>query len=488
MKGEGKGLLWIARGGMEFSWLYAWASFTMAAILHQPFPLTASMGAFILATLLSLFVRGRGWRIIFILLTQVIGFSFAVSGIVYAFADQHHPYFGYEWLMAFISRSRSLIEWIVLSVILCFAILFWISGVKLARRPDEHFAVCNRFDLGVAAFFGLFLFKFSIFIKGGIQVQDPVGEIAVFPFFIFSLMAIGIANNVSGVQKDFLPGFRVLGLSMTFAIVVLGFGAALVLLYLPYLTIAAEVGYGTLKTAVGPLGPVVTSFLLFIFRFMFGARRSIPDQASRPSEGEGYNVLPAEESWWIAFFGKIFAWSLAGIIVVVAVVFSCIGVWYLVRWLLSRSEPNCEKQNKPFLFLILIQRLKEIVYFVRQWITGTTRGYKNGAQFFVAATRWGRLSGIFHFANETPLEYGLRLKDGFPFLNREFEIIMNAFNQEIYGETPLSAEQFKTVQRAWRKLTSPRYWPLRIKSWFLRSAPGTYQTNVPISNINKLRI
>jgi len=51
----------------------------------------------------------------------------------------------------------------------------------------------------------------------------------------------------------------------------------------------------------------------------------------------------------------------------------------------------------------------------------------------MALLSWGHRSGIPHFPNETPKEYGLRLNYHFPALKREIGLIIDAFNREVYG-------------------------------------------------------
>ena len=99
MKSQKGALLFLASGGMELSWLYAWATFITALILHLPFPLPEAIGTFVLAAILTLVVQGRGWRVILILALQVFGFLLAVSRIVHVFFYNSHPFFGQWWLL-----------------------------------------------------------------------------------------------------------------------------------------------------------------------------------------------------------------------------------------------------------------------------------------------------------------------------------------------------------------------------------------------------
>jgi hypothetical protein len=251
MKSTRGGLLFLASGGMELSWLYAWATFIMTSILHRPFPLPEAIGTFALAAVLTLFVRGRGWWVILILGLQVFGLLLTTSRILHVFFYGSRPFFGQWWLLECFGQPKDHLEWFILVLILCFALLFWVGGVTLARRSTAYLTVCTRFDVGVAAFGCLLLIKFLLLVRGGIKVQDPMAELLLFPFFVFSLLAIGLARNRSSAQKDFLSGYQGIGVIVSFTVVVLAFGAGLVLLFLPYLTRAAEMGYEVLKRSAG---------------------------------------------------------------------------------------------------------------------------------------------------------------------------------------------------------------------------------------------
>ncbi len=141
MKSQREGLLFLAGGGMELSWLYAWATFIMASILHRPFPLPEAIGTFALATVLTLVVRGRGWRVILILGLQVFGFLLATSRIVHVFFYGSHPFFNQLWLLECFRQPKDPLEWFILVIILLFALLFWVGGVTLARRSAAYLSL-----------------------------------------------------------------------------------------------------------------------------------------------------------------------------------------------------------------------------------------------------------------------------------------------------------------------------------------------------------
>jgi hypothetical protein len=465
MKSTRGGLLFLASGGMELSWLYAWATFIMTSILHRPFPLPEAIGTFALAALLTIVVQGRGWWVILILGLQVFGLLLTTSRILHVFFYGSRPFFDQWWLLECFRQPKDHLEWFILVLILFFALLFWVGGVTLARRSTAYLTVCTRFDLGVAAFGCLLLIKFLLLVRGGIKVQDPMAELLLFPFFVFSLLAIGLARNRSSAQKDFLSGYQGIGVIVSFTVVVLAFGAGLVLLFLPYLTLAAEMGYGALKSAAGPLSPVLVSVLRFLFMPRQG--RLVDTPASTMGTEVGL-VAPGEGSWWTHLLEKIIGWGFLGLVGLIVAVISGLGIWYLFRWLLSRTPTRERGEGQWDQILAWAQSLRAMLLLLWGKILGRVRSYRGAVQLYAALLRWGRYSGVPHFLSETPAEYGLRLRHQFPAVKREIELIIEAFNQAVYGETVLSQQQLATAQLAWRRLLSPLHWSSRLRSWFLQ--------------------
>jgi hypothetical protein len=478
MKSQKVGLLFFASGGMELSWLYAWATFIMTSILRRPFPLPEALGTFGLAALITLIIQGRGWRIILILGLQFFGLILAASRIVYAFSYYSYPFLGQGWLIEFFRAQRDPLEWFTLVITLFWAVLLWLGGVTLARRSTAYFTICGRFDLGVAAFFLLLLIKFLLLVKGGIEVDDPMAELLFCAFFIFSLLAIGMARNRSGAQRDFLAGYQGIGVFASFTLVILLFGSGLVLLFLPYLRAGAELGYGVLKSAAGPLNPLLVSVL----RFLFLHSRSRPETGSSSSGGNEMEFLSSgETSWWTELLEKIIAWGSLGLIGLLVLVVSCVGGWYLLRWLFSRAPGGERRPVQWNIFSWWAARLRAMLRFLWGKIITKVRRYKNAAQLYSALLVWGRRSGLPHAASETPREYGSRLRDRFPVVAREIVLIIHEYNEEVYGEIALDERRLTTVKLAWRRLRSPLHWPSRMKCWFLQPHEKEEHQNLSIS-------
>jgi len=208
MKPQKGSLVFLATGGMELTWLFAWATFIMASILHRPFPLPEAIGTFVMAALFAVVVSGRGLRVILILGLQVFGFLLSTSRIVHVFFYDSHPFFDQWWLWTCFRQPKDPLEWFILGIILFVALVLWVGGVTFALRSAAYFTVCTRFDVGLAAFFCLFLAKFLLLVRGGIDIQNSTPELLLFPFFVFSLLSIGMARNQSNAQRDFLSGYR----------------------------------------------------------------------------------------------------------------------------------------------------------------------------------------------------------------------------------------------------------------------------------------
>ena len=463
MKKDRGVLLFLTHGGMELSWRYAWATFLTTSIVHRAFPLPEAVGTFLLAATLYLMVRGIGLRVIVVLGIHILGFLLAASRIIYAFSYRAYPYFDKGWILAFLNESRDSLEWLILVIIVFLALLFWLAGVALARRSMVYLIICTRFDYGVAAFFCLFIVKSLLLFKGGIEVRNSAPMLLLFPFFIFSLLAIGLARSRSSEQRDFIAGYRGIGVLLSFTLVVFAVGAGLVLFFMTYLSAAAEAGYGVLKSAAGPLGPILVRLLLFLF----GKVRQEPVLPA--IDRDGAQVIPSgESSWWSERSQEILGWGLFGLGLLIGIILCALVTWYLLRWLLSRTSKEERKHINWRRAFMWAQRLWVALGRGFKWAAQRLKGCRDAIQLYRGFLKWGRRSGLPRLLSETPHEYSLRLRERFPVLAAEIEGIVEAFNLAVYGEVVLDDVQITLARRSWKKLCSPRYWTKRVESWFFQ--------------------
>jgi hypothetical protein len=449
----------LISGGMEVCWLYGWAAFSMTAIMGKPFTFVGAIVAFALALILTNLSLGKGWRIIQIGSLQIPGIACAAMVTAYTTYYPSYPFAATGWFFAFFHQSRTPLEWTVLALVFIWTVLFWIGGCALARRPRAYFTVCARFDVGLAAFFCLFLAKLVLLDRGGIQVNDPISSSLVFPFFLFSLLAIGIARIERKVPKDYLPGYRGIGIITTFiAIVLLSAGAA-ILFFLPFMTAVADTGYRVLRGGAGFVLPVVERVL----RFIFTGRNIREEPADSSPKSDGWNLSPSMDGTWMQVFENVLRWGVKGLALLLVVAAFGFIAFYLIKWLLSKTKYVRKDTAEVLQTMPWFRRLwTALVLFYRRLLL-SIRGYKKASELYAVLLRWGQHSGIARFIHETPLEFGARLDKHFPPLKTQINLIVSAFNRETYGEVNLSGEGMKQAQSAWRALRNPRHWPLRIK-------------------------
>ncbi len=464
MRSERDSLLLLSAGAMELVWFYAWATFICIPLLHRPFPLPEAMGIFVLAALLTLVVRGRGWRVILILGLHLSGLLLVASKIIHILFYGAHSFLAQWWLWEGFRQPKEPLEWFSYIVVLLVVLFFWIGGVTLARRSVDYLTICTRFDVGVAAFFCLLMIKFLVLLKGGKDMWGTMPELLLFPFFVFGLLAVAMARNRSGAQRDFLSGYRGIGMIVSCTVVVLAFGTGLVLLFLPYLSAAADMGYDLMKSAAAPLGPVIVAIILFLF-----SHNRVREAPTFSTSGgtEGSSPLVMEHSWWGEILEKIVEWGFIGLAVLIAIILCVLALWFLFRWLFSQTDKSEEKAIQWNSISRWFAGIRSALALCWNRFVAVVRGCRDAVDLYRGLLTWGRHSGMLHSYNETPREYGLRLRRQFPELGGEIETIAEAFNREVYGERVLNARQFKKAREAWSRLRSPRHWPSRFKTLFL---------------------
>lgn len=474
MKSGKEWLIFLSAGFMALIWRYAWANFITIALSHRLFPLPEAIGTFGLATLVTFVALGRGWRIIWVLCLQCLGFACASLRTIYVLCDWSYPFLNPQWLVEFCTRARSFLEWFSLGLILFWVLLFWFGGFTLARKPRDYLNLCTRFDLGICFFLLLILINFLLRVKGGTTIEHSLIEPLLFSFFLFSVLGIALARNQGHAHREFLPGYKGIGLMLSFTVAVLLLGAAVVSLLLPYLTVIAQAGYGVIKIATKPLGLVIVSILRFIFtpRHM----RDAPPPASDTEETD-YGGPTLDSGWWAGPLGEVLRYVAIGLGGLIALLFVVLLVWLLFRWLFSRTagdrrtDVRFDIRHVLSQLITLVRTFFIFCYTVIENAIGFMKHREKGAvQLYKALLRWGSRSGVPRLASETPREYGLRLKRRFPAVKSNIASIIEAFNQTVYGGIVLKDRRLATAQAAWRTLRSPVYWVQRLKVWFL--GPG----------------
>jgi hypothetical protein len=453
-------LLSLAGGSMELCWMYAWAMFCFVAALHRPFPFLEGVCTFLVAMAVTRLSAGKGWRVVGTLALHAFVFTAIALRIIYITYFSEYPFLDSAWFSKLFVRPGGFLQWGGHALVFFSVLMFWIGGVTFARRSKTYFAVCSRLDIGLGAFFCLFVLKLLILAKGGERIDDPASGIMIYPFFLFSFFTIGTVRLRNDGLKTFMPRYCGAGIVAGFAVTVIAFGGGLILFFMSGLSATAQAASRALKAAAGTSSPYV-EHLLRIF-FLRGTLR--PEPASSSLKGGGSSIMAwAKGIWWIDILGKTLGWTFA--IITGALILAITGmiIFLMAKWFLSRGKVEERSVSHPKWFLIWIKELWSIIRGIMQTMRRLVSGYHRASELYNGLRFWGSRCGLAPAIHETPLEFGGRLQGQFPQLAAEIDLIVGAYNQETYGEKRLGMDELRPVSRAWRKLQNPLLWPARFK-------------------------
>lgn len=465
--------LTIARGGMEITWRYAWAWFLIQLAIHRHFPLPVAVCAFITAAVLTLLPAGRNWRAYQKMLLQIAGFIPFALLIVHPMQYQTLPFFSFGWIGQLLLEARPIAQWLVLILTLFCLWLIWRGGRILVNSARLYTPVCMHFDKGLGLFFLLLIVKAFVGSKFGLNLQGRDIGFLTLAYFFFSLTAISIARNQSEVQKSFLAGHRGIGVILSISTLVTLLGAGATLLVYPYLYNAADSLLAVTKGAVQPIDQVLTKTLLFLFRPR--ERPLLPDEmqpyAQKMTDMDTLTVTdmdPQVVAGGESLFLSVVGWGLFGIIGMIVAGMLVYLLIYILRLLLKRSRDDTARPWSSAWLSDLFYRLAVLPWLVwRGWVS-LLKGVDCAAVAYASMLRWGRRSGMDLIPSETPAEYGNRLMNDFPDLGVEIGLIVEAFNREVYGLTTTDRHILSRLRSAQRRMKRLRYWPSRIKVWFIQ--------------------
>ena len=459
-----KGLLGVICASMVLSWICAWAAFIMPLVGFRPFPITD--GALILAFSagITYLHQGRGWRLGSIIGLHAVGLAFAACRMIYLPFDSADPFWSGQWLAMVFSRQRTFVEWTMVVLTLFWTGALWFAGIRLVVNTPDRLVVSARFDLGAAAFLTLLLTQLIMIAKGAAVNPNATSEWLFLAFFMLGLLALGMVGDGDSVEKGYVGAYGGVGTVLSFMMLVLLFSGGLVVLFLPSLMSAAELGHDMLKGAARPLVPVLTIVLRFIF--LGGCRRA--QEGRRPSGQEDFGsdmpiVLDSEPG----IFHAILTWGLIGLAVIIGLAVFVIGVYRLVRWLAERTPTNGKKANIWAMLMRLLDLVKTLLFSIPTVVMRRRAQGRLGAYPYARLQFWGAHSGLPRIRNETPLEYGFRLATHFPALENDIASIVDLYNQTVYGVTQPNSKQMMSARICWHRIRSPFYWPARLRTRFL---------------------
>ena len=308
MRGSRNALLIVLSEGMLLSWVYAWASFIMPMAGRRPFPLLEGALILALATLISLLHRGRGWRVIYIITLHAAALLLAALRMIYVHFEWSHSFWSREWVVTLLAEQRTVLEWFILLLILFWAVVLWIGAIKIALKSVDLSTMGSRFDLGTAFFLLLLLIQLVMLGKGVPLHPASNGELSFLAFFVLALLGLGMARHEASAEKSYMAAYRGIGVILSFVVFAFLFGGGLVILFLPALMDAAELGHGLLKAVARPVLPILVAVLRVLL--ISGCHRVREDPPSAKSKDAGPDLpVPGGEEGGI--LEQIMIWGFA---------------------------------------------------------------------------------------------------------------------------------------------------------------------------------
>jgi hypothetical protein len=336
-----------------------------------------------------------------------------------------------------------------------------------------YFPVCVHFDKGLGLFFLLLITKAFVESRAGLYLHGrDIGFLAI-AYFVFSLTSISIARNQSNVQKSFLSGHQGIGVILSISTLATLLGTGTIFLVYPYLYSVADSLLVVTKVVTHSMEPVLIKILLFLFR-----PRELtlqPDEpytdAAKLTDMDTTKLTDMDTQaveGWGSLFQLIVGWGLFGIIGMVVLGVLVYLLIYTLRLLLKRSRDDTAQPLSTGWISDLFRKLVALPLLMwRGWVSLLKR-VDCATTAYAGMLRWGRRSGMTQIHSETPAEYGNRLMNGFPGLGAEIELIVEAFNREVYGQTTTDRQILSRLRSAQRRMKRLRYWPSRIKVWFFQ--------------------
>lgn len=461
MNGERRSLLILIQGGMELSWLNACITFVVSALVDRVLPFPCALACFAAAAIVGHLSLGRGWRNYRVLLAQAVCLGGALLTAVYALYYSSHNIFSSEWIRLAFYGPHSGREWAEMVLLWLSVLVCWAGGTFLARRPMTYYAVCSRFDIGLAVFFTLFLIELVVAAKGGSRISGASSFYSLFSFLLLGLIGVGMAKVRPSGSRDFLPGYAIVGIIASFAATVLLIAGSVTLFFLPILQKTAEVGYAVAGTGARFVAP----FVVGILRFLFGPRNMRPDPPSPSAKGAAaLDHMFAPTTWWGRVIEDIMRWGMKGLAVFMLLFAAGLLIFFLVRWLAARSAkgegPLKRKGNRMMWWF----RFKLLLIALATGIARFLAGCASAADFYRALQSWGRRSGIPARLTDTPTEFGTHLSSCHPMLTPNIERIVGAFNRQTYGNTCITGIELVEARSSLRSLRSPRHWTRRLRT------------------------
>jgi hypothetical protein len=459
-------LLVLSTGAMMACCFHACIGFVLACLSHPPVDLSGTISVLAVAALLSYLLTRKPRHRAVIAGFHAAGACFCLMWLCHRYFVVAAPFWSPAWIGGMLSDSRPDAGWAALATIALSGGVLWFLGKRLGSKSPDHRIVSHRFDIGLAYFLAMLLFKLIAAVKGW---QVPAAHSAIRPmsaYVVLGLFSLFLVRTAHPSRADWVSYARGTTAAIGIAMVTLMLGGVVFALLAPELQTFAATSSNLVKTITTPLGPTAVALLRFVL--VKGCRGEVWENAAADNPA----VIPSTTGT-----ANTFEWAgvhiLTGVTLAFAVTAVAIVLFHIVRWLGTKVGGQTGAAQGRHLFRLLAAAAKWLAVVVKRFFPSLRDGdtSREAERLYWGLLCWGRLSGQRRMAFDTPREYANCLGEQFPGVESEIREIIGIHDRVVYGCVRPNPGELARARQAMKKLRHPRLWPVRFKSVFIRTGP-----------------
>lgn len=430
---------------------YAFLAFGSILSSSGAFPYAFASLAFFFSLAFSRFLRRKNLRVAWFAFFELAAFALSFAAIYASFRGE-----GFDFAVIWPRNDGDLASCLFMLTIVA---AFWLRAAWLESRKADHEFCVARFDEGIALLLAAF------FLTALIHVENPFPSRLVIPYFLFGILALGMAKSEGANRGGLSPKSRRAMVASVAVIFVLA-GAGILLL-VPALTEPARQAVAALKRASVPVLRMLLAFLQWLFRER-GAKSGAPlrdGDAKFPIPSPEMNEQPAN---------AVVMWIVLGVMGLFALLLLAVLIVQLLRLLASRTKKVADDSGSRSLFSWLksfFHALAGIISRMSGFIARNLRRSVYGSAALAMYARLlagGRFAGLPRKSCETAREYSLRLAATFPASAGQAAFIVETVEREVYGGLAADAPSAARLAALRPKITRRAFLAERLRL-FLRN-------------------
>ncbi len=303
-------------------------------------------------------------------------------------------------------------------------------AIWLAAKAKTHQFTVLRFDEGLAVFLCVFL------IASFLRARAPGAERLVIPYFVFSMIALGLSKREHAVSGGLARAGAGRLLAPVIAVVVLV--ALGVIALIPSLVEPARTAAQFLRTN----GLALLSYIAAFLQWLFGmGKPSFRREDGVSRVGQERQFKEPKSGLFATIMMYVFV-TLIAIVILALVAYLVYNIWKLFARRVGGGEAPARKRfSLRELLARIAAALGRAVHAARAWWTALRARRSEAVRAFMRLRAAGRAVGLAQRRWETPREYGARVGARFPARAALIGRVVTLLEAEIYGGVELSREE-----------------------------------------------